>query len=183
MAFVFGTFACGIIAAILPLLVLEYSYLNSPTRPPVAAFLAVLMFGFMVGARFMLGMLDRMFWHLSGVELIGGWRGKVKLPLSSLVKIVIGLPNKVPLPGLEKSAPQQMRETAILLCFADGSLLPLRLEGMPNGTRLTDELLSRYAARVDRTYKYSGAEIRLLRKAEINVLIKRDPAQVLSIKN
>jgi hypothetical protein len=183
IAFLFGIFVCGIIAAVLPLLALDYLYLNSPTRPPAAAFLAILVFGFIVGSWFMLRTLDRMFWHLSEIELIGGCRRKMRLPLSSLAKIVIGLPNKFPIPGMEKFAPPQIRETSMLLCFSDGSLLPMRLHGMLNGTLLMNKLLSHYADRVDKNYKYSEEEIKILRKADINVLIKRDHAQDSSLKH
>ena len=183
IAFLFGIFVCGIIAAVLPLLALDYLYLNSSTRPPAAAFVAVVVFGFIVGAWFMLRTLDRMFWHLSEIELIGGCRRKMRLPLSSLAKIVIGLPNKFPIPGMEKFAPPQIRETSMLLCFSDGSLLPMRLHGMPNGTQLMNKLLSRYSDRVDKNCRYSEEEIKILRKADINVLIKRDHAQDSSLKH
>jgi hypothetical protein len=164
----------AIIAAILPLLALVAFYTTSPRgRPPVFGVVIVLIFGVFVGTWFMLRLLDRLYWCLTESELIGGMRGNTRISLSSLEKVVVGLPNKFAVPGLEKFAPPQIRANSMLLCFSDGSLLPMHLHGIPNGTRLMNELVSRFPRQVDLHYAYSKEEIKILRKADVNVLIRR----------
>jgi hypothetical protein len=165
----------GIIGAILPMLAVDYFYLHSATgHAPKIVIVIPLGFGAFVGTWFVWRLFDRLYWRLTETELIGGIRGKTKLSLSDLQKIVIGLPNKFPIPGMEKFAPPQIRANSMLLCFSDNSLLPIHFHGMPNGTRLMNELISRYKERVDTNYSYSADEIKILRKADINVLIKRN---------
>ncbi len=125
---------------------------------------------------FLWHLLDRVYWCLTDVELIGGRHRDTRLSLSSLQKIVIGLPHKYPIPGMELFVSPRTRLHSLLLCFSDGSLLPMHLHGLPNGSRLMEELISRCSDRVDQHYKYSEEEIRVLRKADVNVLIKKNPA-------
>jgi hypothetical protein len=75
---------------------------------------------------------------------------------------------------MENFAPPQIRANSLLLCFSNNFILPMHLHGMPNGTRLMNELISRFKERVDPNYSYSADEIKILRKADINVLIKRN---------
>jgi hypothetical protein len=164
----------GIVAGLL-LICLDYFHLDPPTKhPPTIENIVVMIFGVSVGAWFVWWLLNRLYWRLTEVELIGGRLGKTRLPLSSLQKIVIGLPNKFLIPGTEHLVLPQIRANSILLSFSDGSLLPMNLHGMPNGTLLMNELISRFSERVDQRYVYSDKEIKILRKADINVLIKRN---------
>lgn len=174
LGWVCGIIFFGAIVAILPLMALDYLYLHSPKgRPPVDVCRIIGGIGAIVAGWIMLRVMDRLYWCLSKAELIGGRRGNLRLPLSCLDKIVIGLPNKFLIPGMEKVALPHIRASSILLCFSDGSLLPMHLHGMPNGSLLMNELVSRFSERVDENYSYSEEEVKILRKAEVNVLIRK----------
>jgi hypothetical protein len=63
------------------------------------------------------------------------------------------------------------RENSLLICFKDGSLLPLRIFALPNGTAIMEELKRRFKDRLIDNYNYSPEEIWRLRRRDANELI------------
>ena len=168
-------------AAILPLLLVQSHYIHTPAgTAPLWEIIGAVMFGAVVSLWFTSRLLNRHYWRLSAFELIGGMTGKVRYPLSSIEKIVIGLPGQMPIPGTGAFASPATKElyvekqaTSLLVTFRDGALLPLKLRAMANGAVLMDELISRLNDRVVRDYVYSEKEIRILRGAVPNMLIRK----------
>jgi len=168
----FACFVGGVAAT-----AMECAYLNLYAAEPPVIIPRVILYVCAIGIGwFLWHLMDRAYWCLTDVELIGGRRRDTRLSLLSLQKIVIGLPHKYVIPGMELFVSPRIRFESLLLCFSDGSLLPMHLHGLPNGSRLMEELISRHPDRVDQHYKYSEEEIRILRKADVNVLIKKNPA-------
>jgi hypothetical protein len=123
-------------------------------------------------------LVGRYFWRLTQSELIGGINGKIRYPLSSIEKIIVGLPGQMLVPGAAALASPALKEAyakkqagSLLVIFQDGALLPLKLRAMTNGGILMDELVNRLPNRVTRDYVYSDQEIKILRSAVPNVLI------------
>jgi hypothetical protein len=177
-------------AAMLPLALLVlafYSFNSSPGRTPhwEAGVLLVLLV-FSVASAFRLAfwlqrsVTNRCYWRLTEDELIGGRAGEMHFPLSSVEKIFIGLPTKSPIPGMDILVePRALRAliaakaNSLLVVFRDGSMLPMRLHRLPNGTALMEELVIRLKDRVETNREYSAQEIRLLRFKDPNVLIRK----------
>lgn len=63
------------------------------------------------------------------------------------------------------------KENSLLICFKDGSWLPLRLFLLPNGNAIMDALRERFKDRLIQFHDYSPEEIRKLRRHDINELI------------
>ncbi len=171
-----------LIAAILPLLLVQSHYLHTPagTAPPWAIIGAVL-FGAIVSFWFTSRLLNRHFWRLTQSELIGGMTGKIRYPLSSIEKIIVGLPDSMPVPGTGAFVSPALRElyaerqvASLLVMFQDGALLPLKLRAMTNGPALMNELINRLNDRAVRDYVYSEKEIKILRGAVPNMLIRKN---------
>jgi len=100
--------------------------------------------------------------------------------LRDVQRIVIGLPPKYPLPGIEALASPEARQffvtaksRSLLVVFKDGSLLPLSLHLTPNGTELMSELVRLLPNCVVEDYTYTPDEIRILRRADVNALIRK----------
>ncbi|PYJ85829.1 MAG: hypothetical protein DME22_07715 [Verrucomicrobia bacterium] len=169
------------IGAIVPLLLLTSFRVHSSTgRAPPVAILGCLLFGAAVAFWFVRRMISRQYWRLTQSELIGGMSGRIHLPLSAVEKIIIGLPTKWPIPGMDRFiSPERqhafaaIKGASLLIVFQNGALLPLSLYATPNGTALMNELVSRLKDRVVQNYSYSKEEVRLLRGADPNVLILR----------
>ena len=177
MGLAIGILIFGSIVASLPVMALDYVCLRFSIGQPPVILVRVIVGLCAIGVGwFFWRLLNRVYWRLTEVELIGGRQGDTRLPLASLQKIVIGLPNKFAIPGIELFASPRIRGESVLLCFSDGSIFPMHLHGLPSGSRLMGELISRFSARVDQHYIYSDEEIRILRKADINVLIKKNLA-------
>jgi len=171
------------IASILPLLLLQWPYMNTPNgRAPAWAFAGILLFGAAVAAWFTGRLLNRQFWRLTQSELVSGMRGQTRYPLSNIEKIVVGLPGQLPVAGMGVFAsPAQLeifaekQATTLLLKFNDGAMLPLNLRALANGAALMEELTGRLQERVTRNYTYSDQEIKTLRRADPNALIRKRP--------
>jgi hypothetical protein len=169
------------IGSIVPLLALQYLAADSATgRVPRWGSGGSLIFGAGLAFWFVRRTINRQCWRLTESELIGGWRGALRLSLSSIEKVIIGLPGELPVPGMDKLTSPLMqqvfvsgRANSLLLGFQDGSLLPLTLHRMPNGSALIAELLSRLQDRVERTHTYSAEEIKLLKRADPNALLRK----------
>lgn len=171
----FPLFTC--IAAIIPMSCVGYFYLGSPTADtPVPAKIACLIFGAVLAFWFIRRELNRKYWLLTGTELIyGRWNCKV-LPLSSISKIIVGMPSL--LGSAEKLASPKVKALAVnantkalLIVFADGRLLPLKLSFLDEGPFLTAELVKRLAGRVVWNHEYTNDEIQFLRRvADPNAL-------------
>jgi hypothetical protein len=169
------------IASILPLLLLQWRYIHAPTgRAPAWALVGGLLFGAAVAFWFTSRMVNRQYWRLTQSELIGGMTGRMRYPLSAIEKIVVGLPGQMPVPGMSAFASPALKElyaekqaSSLLVMFRDGAMLPLKLRAMANGAELTDELTNRLHDRVSRDYVYSDKEIRILRSADPNTLIRK----------
>jgi hypothetical protein len=181
IAYVVGFPMFTAIAAVLPLLLLQSHYVHTPTgTAPSWAIAGVLLCGAVVAFWFTWRLVNRHFWRLTRSELIGGITGKVHYPLSSIEKIIVGLPSQMPIPGTGAFVSPALKElyaekqaTSLLLMFQDGALLPLKLRSMTNGSALMDELVDRLQNRVARDYVYSEKEIKLLKSAVPNILIRK----------
>jgi len=62
---------------------------------------------------------------------------------------------------------------SLLVKFQDGSLLPLKLRAMVNGGILMDELVNRLQNCVVKDYQFSDQEIKILRSADPNMIIRK----------
>ncbi len=165
MAYAFGLpmFAC--MAAIPPLLLVQFLYLKTPSgQAPASVIVAVFAFGLCISFWFLRRYINRQYWRLTDSELIGGIRGEVRLPLTSIAKVVVGLPT---------NSVMAQRGSALLLVFNDATLLPLKLEAMPGGEELMSALATRLKDRLIHDYSYSPEEIRMLRTADPNAVIRR----------
>jgi hypothetical protein len=169
------------IAAMLPLLLLQSHYVHTPTgTAPTWAIVGVLLFGAVVAFWFMSRLVNRHFWRLTRSELIGGITGNVRYPLTSIEKIIVGLPDQIPIRGTSAIVSPVLKElyaekqaTSLLVMFQDGALLPLKLRAMANGSMLMGELVDRLQNHVARDYVYSDKEIKILRSAVPNMLIRK----------
>jgi hypothetical protein len=180
LAYIVGFPMFTAIASILPLLLLQSHYVRTPTgTAPSWAIVGVLIFGAVVAFWFTSRLVSRHFWRLTSSELIGGITGKIRYPLSSIQRIIVGLPGQMPIPGTGAFASPALKElyaekqaSSLLVMFQDGALLPLKLRAMANGATLMDELVNRLHNRVTRDYVYSDKEIKILRSAVPNILIR-----------
>ena len=160
-----------IIAAVIPLLCVGYFYLHSPTGDsPVPAKIGCLIFGAVVTFWFIRRELNRKYWTLTETELISGrWNAKC-LPLSSIKKIIVGVPSL--LENGEKLTSPKIRNlaaaantNALLIIFVDERTLSLKLSFLDEGPFLTKELVNRLPNRVVWNHQYTDKEIRFLRRA------------------
>ncbi|MCX6894900.1 MAG: hypothetical protein NTZ16_05240 [Verrucomicrobia bacterium] len=158
------------IGAVIPLICIGYFYLGSPAA---------------VAFWFVRRELNRKYWLLTSTELIfGRWNAK-SLPLSSIKKVIVGMPPL--LGGVEKLASPGVRgfasdanTKALLIIFEDGRLLPLKLSFLDNGPFLTAELVKRLPERVKWNHQYTQQEIKLLRRiADPNSLSAKQSLQGL----
>jgi hypothetical protein len=145
--------------------------------------IACLIFGAVLSFWFVRRELNRKYWLLTGTELIyGRWNAK-SLPLSSINKILVGMPSL--LGRAEKLASSKVRElaanantNALLIIFEDGRLLLLKLSFLDNGKFLTAELVKRLPERVVWSHQYTEKEIKLLRRvADPNALSAKQSLQ------
>ena len=155
--------------------------------------------GFLLGLCFAKKEINRSCWQLTNSELLGGTHGQQKFPLASIEKIIVGLPTTNPVgkvlqrakPGTalgtsvdilstvqpvwntarDVSLAIAIKENSLLICFRDGSWLPLRLFAVPNGSVLMEALRDRFRNHVVESYNYSPEELRRLRGRDMNVLI------------
>lgn len=124
---------------------------------------------------------DRWYWVLEGNKLIGGKKKEKVFPLSSVVKIVPGLPDKInPLVAANKFVHPELwatvmaeRQLALLLKFADGSFMPFHVHRCVNGCPLMTELVKRLTDRVDSDYEYTQKEVKSLRSADWNRVVRQ----------
>jgi hypothetical protein len=159
----FPMFAC--IAAIPPLLLLQFFYLKTSSgQAPVSAIVAGFAFGLCISSWFVRRSINRQCWRLTDSELIGGIRGQVRLPLTSIEKVIVGLPT---------NSMMAQKGSALLLVFNDATLLPLKLQAMPCGEELMSALMTKLKDRLIHDYSYSPEEIRMLRTADPNAVIRR----------
>ncbi len=165
------------IVAVIPMICVGYFYLGSPTCiPPTSVKAACLIFGATVSFLFVRRELNRKYWLLTEAELISGrWNCK-RIPLSSVKKVIVGLPNllgkasKLTSPAIGELA-AHANTNALLIILADERLLPLKLSFLDEGPFLTQELVKRLSNRVVWNHQYTEDEIRILRRvADPNAL-------------
>jgi hypothetical protein len=181
IAYIVGFPMFTAIAAILPLLLVQSHYVHTPTgTAPAWEIVGVLLLGAVVAFWFTSRLVNRHFWRLTRSELIGGITGNVRYPLASIEKIIIGLPDQMPIRGTSAIVSPALKElyaekqaASLLVIFQDGALLPLKLRAMANGSMLMDELVDRLQNLVVRDYVYSDKEIKILRSAVPNMLIRK----------
>jgi hypothetical protein len=140
----------------------------------------------------------KQFWRLTDTELSCGLSRPLSFPLANIEKIIVGLPVNAlekmfqrARPGTVAGAPVAVlsaidprmntiraislaaaqKENSLLICFRDGSCLPLRLFLFPNGTTIMDALKERFKDRLLQSYDYSADEARRLRRHDVNELI------------
>jgi hypothetical protein len=169
-----------------------------PRRLIAPILLAAAAPGFLFGLWFAKKMLNKQYWQLTDTELSCGISRQQRFPLVSVEKIIVGLPTEAlgklfqrAQPGtvagtsvdvLAKIDPmwntarslwqaRAAKENALLICFKDGSCLPLRLFALPNGTAIIEALKERFKDRLFRDYNYSVEEVRRLRRRDANELI------------
>jgi len=170
-------------AAILPWVGLNYLYLNSPTgKAPVSLDIATFVFGGLVAFWFFWRIINRQYWRLTDSELIFGIRRAVRLSLADIDKIIVGIPREFPMEKLANPMQQQLfatqRNLSLLLIFRDGTLLPLYLYLIPNGTELISEFESRFQNHLVKNYTYTPDAIRVLKRADLNTLIRSSGLQI-----
>jgi len=165
MAYALGLPMLACMAAIPPLLLVQFLYLKTPSgRAPESVIVTVFAFGLCMSIWFLRRCINRQYWRLTDSELIGGIRGQLRLPLTFVAKVIVGLP---------ANSVMAQRGSALLLVFNDGTLLPLKLEAMPGGEELMAALTTKLKDRLIHDYSYSPEEIRMLRTADPNAVIRR----------
>jgi hypothetical protein len=191
----------GVVPAMLLILILKSSF--SPNHPwplyvIISGFVIGLIPGFVFGLWLAKRSIDRLYWKLTDTELSGGIFKQQKFLLSSIEKIIVGLPpaNAI-VKILQKAKPgtalgttvdilgavqpayniarisaiaNAIKENSLLICFQDGSWLPLRLYGLPNGLALMGALKQRCKDRVVDSYNFSTEELQRLRRRDANEL-------------
>jgi len=119
---------------------------------------------------------NRWYWTLSEKHLAWGIAKRNVIPLSSIEKIVFGLPKAsgcimavaaFARPDLVREITEG-RKIALVLILADGSMIPMHLHKCVNGTRLMTELVNLMPGKVATEYAYSPEQERLLRAADWN---------------
>jgi len=160
--------------------------------------------GLLFGIWFSKKMLDKQYWRLTDTELANGVFYRKKYPLALVERAIVGLPIGTLGKLFQKAKPGSVtgaavdvlsvvdprwntvkslyeerakEENSLLLCFQDGSLLPLRLFLFPEGRILMEQLKERLKDRLVHNYSYSPEEIRRLRRRNVNELI---PPQKIS---
>src|ERR1700677_4689190 len=155
--------------------------------------------GLLFGLWFARKEINKGCWELTDTELLRGIYNQQKFPLASIEKIIVGLPmtnavGKV----LQQAKPgtalgvsvdvlstiqpviktvkvlavlSTVKENSLLICFKDGSWLPLRFFALPNGRALMDALRERCKDRVVESYNFSPNELRRLCRRDANGLI------------
>lgn len=124
---------------------------------------------------------DPWYWILEKDRLVGGRRKDKVFPLSSITTIVPGLPDKTnPLVAANKFVNPEIwtivvteRKLALLLKFSDGSFMSFHVHRCVDGSRLMTELITRLAEHIDRHYEYTDQEIKALRSADWNRVVKQ----------
>jgi hypothetical protein len=162
-------------------------------------FIAAVVPGLWFGLWFAKKQINKSRWQLTDSELLWGIHGQQKFPLASIEKIIVGLPPMNAIAkALQKAKPgtalgasvdalsavdpqwktnkalaiaSAVKENSMLICFTDGSWLPLRLYLFPNGRALMDALRERCKDQVIESYDFSREELRRLRRHDINELI------------
>jgi hypothetical protein len=160
--------------------------------------------GFLFGLWFAKKMLNKQYWQLTDTELSCGISRQQRFPLASIEKIIVGLPVNAVEKLFQRAQPgtaagtsvdvlakidpmwntarslwqaRAVKENSLLICFEDGSWLPLRLFVLPNGTAIIDELKERFKDRLVQDYNYSAEEVRRLRRRDVNELIPAPKGQ------
>jgi hypothetical protein len=176
------------VCAILPLLLLHWHYAStSASGTPFWAIVVVLLVCAGGSLWYTFRLIDRQVWKLTMVELVAGSAGQTRYSLDSINKIVLGLPKQLTSkPGrkldleMRKGVDDYLLASTLVLIFKDGSILPLKIRFLNNGTRIVNELTTRMHNVVVKSYEFTEHEIELLRTAEPNRLIpakKRGPAE------
>jgi hypothetical protein len=155
--------------------------------------------GFLFGLWFAKKEMNKGCWQLTSTELQCGTHGQQKFPLSSIEKIIVGLPaTNAVVKVLQKakrgtalgttvdvlstiqpilntarnlSVAGAIKDNSLLICFKDGSWLPLRLFALPDGRALMDALRERCKDRVIESHNFSPEELKRLRRRDPNELI------------
>jgi len=142
--------------------------------------------------------LKKQFWRLTDTELSCGISRPQIFPLTDIEKIIVGLPVNTLGKIFQRAKPGTVagaslaalstvdsrwntvrgislaaarKENSLLICFKDGSCLPLRLFLLPNGTAIIEALKEKFKDRLDESYNYSVQEARRLRRRDVNELI------------
>jgi hypothetical protein len=161
-------------------------------------FLAAATPGCLFGLWFARKQLKKQFWRLTDTELSCGLSRPQSFPLADIEKIIVGLPVGTLGKMFQRAKPgtvadgsvavlsaidprwntvrglyvaRAQKENSLLICFKDGSKLPLRLFLLPNGTAIIDALKERFKDRLIQSYDYSAKEVRRLRRRDVNELI------------
>jgi hypothetical protein len=166
-----------------------------PTLLVIPALIAMPIPGFLLGIWYSKKKLTgyNQYWQLTDTELSCGANGQKKFLVAGVEKIIVGLPPSNLAISFQKTKPNilnflaatfptwnlarnvasasSIKENSILICFKDGSWLPLRLYLFPNGRALMDALRERCKDRVVESYNYSPEELRRLRGRNMNELI------------
>jgi len=161
-------------------------------------FLAAATPGYLLGFWLARKQLRKQYWCLTDTELSCGIAHPQIFPLANIENIIVGLPDgplekmaKRAKPGTaagtsaavlsaidprwrmvkDLSLARAQKENSLLICFKDGARLPLRLFLLPNGSAIMDALKERFKSRLIQSYPYSAAEVRSLRRHDVNELI------------
>lgn len=190
----------GMVAVMLLELSIEF-YLAGPNYQlpkylVIPFFLSAAAPGFLFGLWYARKQSNKQYWELTDTELICGNSRRRVFPLASIEKIIVGLPTGFMGKVLQRDKPGSaartslnvlstidrswsvvgqvyvpLRENSLVVCFDDGSWLPLCLYALPNGIAIMNELRERFKNHLVHHYNYSRQEIRKLRSRDINELI------------
>lgn len=194
--------AAGMFPILLLIFVLMYyfggPYYKLPHWLIAPVFLAAATPGFLTGIWLAKRTSKKAYWRLTPKDLLCGPRGEQRFPLSSIEKLIVGLPVERMSKFFQKAQPGTVagtsvaalatvdprlntvkalwqargaKENSILICFKNGSMLPLRIFALPNGSAIMEELKRRFKDRLIDDYNYSPEEIRRLRGRDANELI------------
>ena len=170
-----------------------FNRLSSTGPAPLWSIAAFSVFGVIFSFWCTRGMRNRDYWRLTETELIHGRNGRIRFPLSSVEKVVVGLPKNIrpfgagdwsgpyhwlkkagsslpaetPVPSMDKLGLIAENRIPLIVMFRDGGLLRLFLHLEPNGTALMLELVTRLKDRVDLSYSFSAEEMKQLGRVDI----------------
>ena len=165
----------ALIATIPFLLGVGFLQMQHTGKPvPLWEFPLIAIPGILLGLHVSRHLLNRRYWSLTEEALLAGAAGKRAYDLADLDRIIPGIPlqRQWLLGVLNQDAIDLVvvnHRLALVLRFADGTLLPLNLHALSDGTRLMTELVSRFREKLDPEYEFSPQEMKCLRRTEFNL--------------
>ena len=140
---------------------------NEPTEPIRMTYLVVaFVSGSAVSVLVTLRDREKMHWFLSESELVGGMKRPVRIPISSIISISVGVPAKTKV--AEKNP---WRRAGIVLKTADNKILSLNLATSEEGVKLMQTLLARCSPLLTTAPAYTPTDLAILHRLKWNTVI------------